>query len=217
MILVSYKNLCAKKKSTSTNYLGSCKFVACSCKLWSLNFWNWRLCPLISIVKVIMEIVRLANIVPGIFRKALQDVEIKGRATITCMASLFRPGPLLASCGESSLTPCCVCHLGRRLHGSSRMGYHGVSAGGALKPWHIRRSTGVQPMEVAGSSSSFPLLSNWWPFKSWCLVVQFVHVLLLKLQYLGSRRCHDLTCSTNSHIFSSPVSPLKRKSQETVL
>ncbi|VAH35062.1 unnamed protein product [Triticum turgidum subsp. durum] len=28
--------------------------------------------------QVIMEIVRLANIVPGIFRKALQDVEIKG-------------------------------------------------------------------------------------------------------------------------------------------
>jgi cytochrome P450 len=29
-------------------------------------------------LKVIMEMVRLANIVPGIFRKALQDVEIKG-------------------------------------------------------------------------------------------------------------------------------------------
>ncbi|VAH50337.1 unnamed protein product [Triticum turgidum subsp. durum] len=31
-----------------------------------------------ALTKVIMEIVRLANIVPGIFRKALQDVEIKG-------------------------------------------------------------------------------------------------------------------------------------------
>jgi hypothetical protein len=28
-----------------------------------------------------MEMVRLANIVPGIFRKALQDVEIKGTYT----------------------------------------------------------------------------------------------------------------------------------------
>lgn len=32
--------------------------------------------------QVILEIVRLANIVPGIFRKALQDIEFKG-STIT--------------------------------------------------------------------------------------------------------------------------------------
>ena len=38
-----------------------------------------KLTPLFSLsLKVIMEMVRLANIVPGIFRKALQDVEIKG-------------------------------------------------------------------------------------------------------------------------------------------
>jgi hypothetical protein len=32
-------------------------------------------------MKVILEIVRLANIVPGIFRKALQDIEFKGTYT----------------------------------------------------------------------------------------------------------------------------------------
>jgi hypothetical protein len=41
-----------------------------------------------------------------------------------------------------------------RLYDSGGMGNHGVPTGCALEPWHIRRPVGVQPMEVAGSSSS---------------------------------------------------------------
>jgi len=39
---------------------------------------------LVLMKQVTLEIVRLANIVPGIFRKALQDIEFKGTIIHTC-------------------------------------------------------------------------------------------------------------------------------------
>jgi hypothetical protein len=88
-----------------------------------------------------MEMVRLANIVPGIFRKALQDVEIKGiytsgmpcRRTWQCFVCLQQVNVIFHKLRGTEL--CSVflrCWF--RLYDSGRMGHHGVPTGSALKP-----------------------------------------------------------------------------------
>jgi hypothetical protein len=87
-----------------------------------------------------MEIVRLANIVPGIFRKALQDVEVKG---------MFTHQELHAAAHGISCSPASNCYLPQvagtelcavfsrclnRLYDSGRMGHHGVPTGSAPRP-----------------------------------------------------------------------------------
>jgi hypothetical protein len=88
-------------------------------------------------MKVILEIVRLANIVPGIFRKALQDIEFKGTyiyRIINTMILLNREYFLFL--GKLRKHGC-------RLHHTGRLGSDGVSSSSALKPRNLRRSIGV--------------------------------------------------------------------------
>jgi hypothetical protein len=89
-----------------------------------------------------MEMVRLANIVPGIFRKALQDVEIKGthhEMHAHGWHLLFSYCKKKNDVFEELISVLCFCGVctQHRLYDSGGMGRHGVPTGSALKPRHL--------------------------------------------------------------------------------